>query len=109
MSSAEDHRCDWCICAVDPLVSGGAVIALSAHVPYWFPRSITTARAITIGGWTPGVRALVAGRILSCGCRIGVYQTCSREFIAIVDAAADQCQEHHHLNSVAWRAVTFPR
>jgi len=30
----------------------------------------------TLFGWTPGLRQIVAGRVLDCGCLAGLYETC---------------------------------
>ena len=61
-------------------------------------------RATTIAGWTPGLRALLAGHVLQCGCLAGIYQTCFGEVASIVDAAADGCRERHLSGQVLGRA-----
>jgi hypothetical protein len=57
-------------------------------------------RAVTIGGWTPGIRALVGGRLLPCGCLTGRYETSSQELAEIVDAAGSHCASGHRTNAV---------
>lgn len=57
-------------------------------------------RAVTIGGWTPGIRALVGGRLLPCGCLTGLYETSSQELAEIVDAAGSHCASGHLTNAV---------
>ena len=58
---------------------------------------------ITIAGWSPGVRALVTGQPLPCGCLVGVYHTWSENVVALIDAVGDHCRQHHDLNLVLWR------
>jgi hypothetical protein len=67
--------------------------------------------AVTIGGWTPGLRALLAGQVLPCGCLAGTYQTAGGDAVAIVDTAADSCGHHHDTHRVLWRhaARAVPR
>lgn len=62
-------------------------------------------RVRTIGGWTPGVRALVGSHVLHCGCLAGVYQTYSGEIARIVDVASDDCRVGHAANHVLDRAA----
>jgi hypothetical protein len=62
----------------------------------------------TIGGWTPGLRALLAGRMLPCGCLIGIYQTASGELTGIIDATSKGCTEGHDANRVVWRCCGWP-
>ena len=57
-------------------------------------------QARTIRGWTPGVRLLVATEALPCGCRVGFYETWSKDIVAIVDVAAEACAEGHTINRV---------
>lgn len=42
-------------------------------------------------GWTPSLRRMLRGRILPCGCSVGVYETHSGEVVCIVDARATSC------------------
>jgi hypothetical protein len=42
-------------------------------------------------GWTPSLRRMLRGRILKCGCSVGVYETRSGEVVQIVDARSDSC------------------
>ena len=59
--------------------------------------------AFTIGGWTPGVRRLVAGRALPCGCLAGVYHTLSDEEAEIIDASAPACPHQHDMHLILRR------
>ena len=47
-------------------------------------------------GWTPSLRRMLQGRVLSCGCSVGVYETWSGDVIQIVDAHASNCQLSAH-------------
>ena len=72
-------------------------------MPFTFFTSLTTrtAKALTVFGWTPGLRGLVAPRVLDCGCLAGVYETWSGGRAVIVDEPAQGCSaEHHHKNAV---------
>ena len=60
--------------------------------------------APTILGWTPGLRSLVSGRRLPCGCLTGTYLTWRGSLVAIVDAPGDHCTRHHRENLVLWQA-----
>jgi hypothetical protein len=53
----------------------------------------------TIGGWTPGVRELLEGRVLSCGCLAGCYETWTKSVVTIIDARADTCQVDGHVKN----------
>lgn len=59
--------------------------------------------AVTIGGWTPGIRCLAEGRLLSCGCLAGVYHTLSNEVAAIIDSPAGGCPYRHEQHAILWR------
>ena len=56
--------------------------------------------ARTIFGWTPGLRYLVEGRVLACGCVVGLYETWDRSLVEIVDSAVDPCDVGHEINHV---------
>jgi hypothetical protein len=56
--------------------------------------------AWTIFGWTPGLRQLVVGRVLACGCSVGLYETWDRRFVAIVDSAFERCESGHDVDHV---------
>ena len=61
--------------------------------------------APTLGGWTPGLRAIVDGRVLACGCLVGDYITKHGRMISIIDHAAPGCSEERHgLNHVIDRS-----
>lgn len=54
------------------------------------------AMATTILGWTPGLRALLEGRMLPCGCLVGVYATWRGDAVTIVDARVPRCPHPEH-------------
>jgi hypothetical protein len=47
-------------------------------------------------GWTPSLRRMLRGRVLPCGCSVGVYETRSGEVVQIVDARAAGCELGAH-------------
>jgi hypothetical protein len=51
---------------------------------------------ISIFGWTPGLRPLVRGRVLRCGCLVGDYLSSNGDTIAIVDSRAATCRLPAH-------------
>lgn len=52
-------------------------------------------------GWTPSLRCLLRGKLLECGCSVGVYETRSGEIVQIVDVRASGCQiDAHSVDSV---------
>jgi hypothetical protein len=58
----------------------------------------------TVFGWTPGVRQIVAGGVLDCGCLAGLYETWNGELVEILDGHSDSCRHlHHNLNVVLRR------
>jgi hypothetical protein len=59
-------------------------------------RKAHSGRALTLFGWTPGLRQLVSTRLLSCGCVAGVYETWSGGRTVIVDERHTGCQDPHH-------------
>ncbi len=69
--------------------------------------SLTTASAVltsahdrskarSLMGWTPGLRSLVSGRVLPCGCVAGVYETWTRSLVTILDERDVRCQNPGH-------------
>jgi hypothetical protein len=56
--------------------------------------------APTIFGWTPGLRYLVEGRVLACGCVVGLYEMWDRSLVEMVDSAADTCDVGHDVNQI---------
>jgi hypothetical protein len=56
--------------------------------------------APTIFGWTPGLRYLVEGRVLACGCGVGLYEMWDRSLVEMVDSAVDACEVGHDVNQV---------
>ena len=47
-------------------------------------------------GWTPSLRRMLRGRMLPCGCSVGVYETYSGEIVRIIDACAPGCSSPSH-------------
>ena len=47
-------------------------------------------------GWTPSLRRMLRGRVLPCGCSVGVYETRSGEIVQIVDAQSSSCEYAAH-------------
>jgi hypothetical protein len=47
-------------------------------------------------GWTPSLRRMLQGKVLGCGCSVGVYETWSGDVVQIVDAHASDCQSSAH-------------
>jgi hypothetical protein len=60
------------------------------------PHARVPAKARTILGWTPGLRHLVSGSVLSCGCLAGTYETWTGEAVTIVDARGSACRDDRH-------------
>lgn len=55
----------------------------------------------TFLGWTPGLRSLVSGRALTCGCLVGVYETRAGSILEVVDARGPACPHAgHHRNAI---------
>ena len=50
----------------------------------------------TIFGWSPGIRTLISGSVLRCGCLTGTYQTRRGDTIVLVDARGQACPSAHH-------------
>jgi hypothetical protein len=46
-------------------------------------------------GWTPGLRRLVQGRVCSCGCLVGLYETSGGRQVEIVDCVDSRCHAGH--------------
>jgi hypothetical protein len=56
---------------------------------------------LSILGWTPGLRTVVGGRVLRCGCLVGDYLSSSGDTIAIVDGQAATCGlPQHRVNRI---------
>jgi hypothetical protein len=56
--------------------------------------------ALTVLGWTPGLRRIVAGRVLPCGCLVGIYERWTGGCVEILDGRSDSCELGHELNLV---------
>lgn len=59
--------------------------------------------ALTVLGWTPGLRGIIAGHVLPCGCLVGVYEVWTGESVEILDGRRDDCESHHDVNRVVRR------
>ena len=60
----------------------------------------------SILGWTPGVRTLLGGRVLACGCLAGTYQTWGNQVVVILDARCEGCgHESHRPHVVLWAST----
>lgn len=59
-------------------------------------------------GWTPSLRRMLRGRLLPCGCSVGVYETRSGEIVQIVDARAAACRISGHTVDAVVVAVPEP-
>ena len=53
-------------------------------------------KAFTIFGWTPGIRRIVGGRVLPCGCLVGSYETRAAGVVEIMDGPDDACSDPSH-------------
>jgi hypothetical protein len=47
-------------------------------------------------GWTPSLRRMLRGRVLPCGCTVGVYETRSGDVVQIIDARSSNCEVVTH-------------
>jgi len=56
--------------------------------------------ALTVLGWTPGLRRIVAGRVLPCGCLVGVYERWTGGCVEILDGRGENCELNHKVNLV---------
>jgi hypothetical protein len=56
--------------------------------------------ALTVLGWTPGLRRIVAGRVLPCGCLVGVYERWTGGCVEILDGRCENCELNHEVNLV---------
>ena len=72
------------------------------------PRFSAGHKAPTFFGWTPGLRRLVTGQLLDCGCLIGVYETKHAELVKIIDSLAAQCTVSGHAVHMVLDAGTRP-
>ncbi len=60
----------------------------------------------SILGWTPGLRTLLRGSVLPCGCLTGQYETWRGSVVCIVDSADPRCSAPgHDTNAVLWQHV----
>ena len=65
-------------------------------------------KALTFFGWTPGLRRLVCGQLLDCGCLTGVYETKQAEIVTIIDYVAAHCTVFGHTVNLVVDAGTSP-
>lgn len=55
----------------------------------------------TILGWTPGLRNLISGGVLPCGCLAGAYETWTKKVVTIVDERGVNCPyDQHQTNTI---------
>src|SRR5262245_54376072 len=52
----------------------------------------------TLYGWSPGLRALLNGAVLSCGCLAGTYVTWSGTTVDVIDAKGCTCGVSAHID-----------
>ncbi len=64
-----------------------SVVMTSAH---------DRSKARSLMGWTPGLRSLVSGRVLPCGCVAGVYETWTWSLVTILYERDAGCQNPGH-------------
>jgi hypothetical protein len=50
----------------------------------------------TLCGWTPALRTIVSGQVLSCGCLAGDYETWTGEVVTVIDAHGPDCPSELH-------------
>ena len=76
-------------------------------MPFTFLNFFTshTPKALTVFGWTPGLRWLVSTRVLDCGCMAGVYETWSGGRTVIVDERAKGCRATGHRRNAVIEAA----
>ena len=55
------------------------------------------ARMFSLFGWTPSLRRMLRGRVLPCGCTVGVYETRSGGVVQIIDARSAHCAYVTHV------------
>ena len=60
------------------------------------PRQGGVLKVRTFLGWTPGLRGVVAGHVLACGCLIGVYETRSGDIVEVLDSRGPACPHAAH-------------
>ena len=53
-------------------------------------------KARTLFGWTPGLRRLICGQWIECGCLTGIYETTQTRLATIIDHAAATCTVPGH-------------
>ena len=61
------------------------------------PRLSKVRSVPTFLGWTPGLRGLVSGRVLRCGCLVGFYETQVGGVIEILDGLGPCCEDRTHV------------
>lgn len=79
-------------------------MAFTFLTSFTFRRDGDRLHARTIFGWTPGLRSLIAGRVLECGCLAGTYETWTDEVLALIDARGTACRHvHHRAHALLWK------
>jgi hypothetical protein len=60
----------------------------------------------SVFGWTPGLRTILRGDVLPCGCLMGEYETRNADILTIVDAHASTCPDpEHHPDAILRRRM----
>jgi hypothetical protein len=63
----------------------------------------------TILGWTPGLRALLEGQTLPCGCLAGTYLTWGDQVVVLLDSKCTTCANaRHRPHVVLWASTSVP-
>ena len=65
-------------------------------------------KARTLFGWTPGLRRLICGQCLECGCLTGIYETTRSRLVTIIDHTAVTCTVPGHAMNMVLDATTHP-
>jgi hypothetical protein len=48
-----------------------------------------------------GILRGVSGKVLGCGCLIGVYETYTGEVVHVIDAVSETCKDHRKGEAVS--------
>lgn len=75
----------------------------------WFQKIRRADVLPTFFGWTPGLRRLVAGRVLTCGCLVGVYETHGAAILEVVDACGPACSRADHAPNAVLNRIGVAR
>jgi hypothetical protein len=85
-------------------------VSLAERLHMGFLRFAPDSLATTWCGWTPGLKSLVGGRVLPCGCLAGTYDTWMGATVVILDARSARCQRpRHRTHAVLWAGTAAAR